>query len=70
MVGDTQGLFDTENADSGSVKELLEDGQYFETAAISGLENAPPADVAEVTTRQVAEDGVPKEYLEEDEPPR
>jgi len=68
--GDTQGLFDTEDADSESVKELLEDGQYFEAAAISGIENAPPADVAEVRTRQFAEDDVPEEYLEQDEPPR
>ncbi len=68
--GDTQGLSDTEDADSESVKELLEDGQYFEAAAISGIENAPPADAAEVTTRQVAEDDVPEEYLEQDEPPK
>lgn len=68
--GDTQGLFDTEDADSESVKELLEDGQYYEAAAISGIENAPPADVAEVRTRQVAEDDVPEEYLEQDDPPR
>jgi hypothetical protein len=68
--GDTQGLFDTEDTDSESVKELLEDGQYFEAAAISGVGGAPRPDVAEVTTRQFAEDDVPEEYLDEDEPPR
>lgn len=68
--GDTQGLFDTPEVDSESVKELLEDGQYFEAAAISGIENAPLADVTEVKTRQVAEDDVPEEYLEQDDPPR
>lgn len=68
--GDTQGLFDTEDTDSESVQELLEEGQYFEAAAIDGVENAPPADIAEVTTRQVPEDDVPAEYLEQDEPPR
>lgn len=68
--GDTQGLFDTEDSDSESVQELLEDGQYFEAEAIRGIENAPPADLAEVTTRQFAEDDVPEEYLERDEPPR
>lgn len=68
--GDTQGLFDTQDADSESVKELLEEGQYFEATAVSGVEDARPADVAEVTTRQFAEDDVPEEYLDQDEPPR
>jgi hypothetical protein len=66
--GDTQGLFDAEDTNSESVKELLEEGQYFEASVMSGIENAPPADASEVTTRQVAEDDVPAEYLEEDEP--
>jgi hypothetical protein len=61
-------LSDAEDANSESVKELLEEGQYFEASVMSGIENAPPADAAEVTTRQVAEDDVPAEYLEEDEP--
>jgi hypothetical protein len=68
--GDTQGLSDAEDANSESVKELLEEGQYFEASVMSGIENAPPADAAEVTTRQFAEDDVPAEYLEEDEPLR
>jgi hypothetical protein len=68
--GDTQGLFDTDDADSETVEELLEDGQYFEAEAIRAIENVPPADIAEVRTRQFAEDDVPAEYLERDEPPR
>jgi hypothetical protein len=62
--GDTQGLSTAEMADSESVAELAEEGQYFEAAAISGIENAPTADVSEVRTRQVSEDDVPLEYLE------
>jgi hypothetical protein len=70
--GDTQGLSGVEEATSESVKELVEEGQYFEAAVVSGIENAPNADVSEVRTSQVAEDDVPLEYLETnvDEPPR
>jgi hypothetical protein len=60
--GDTQGLSDVAEADSESVEELLEEGQSFEAEAISGVENAPDADVSEVHTRQVPEDDVPTEY--------
>lgn len=70
QAGDTQGLSDTEGMSSESVTELLEEGQYFEASVISGIENAPPADVAEVKTREVLEDDVPGEYIEDDEPPK
>lgn len=59
--GDLQGL------DSERVEELMEEGQAFEAAAVSGIEDAPDADVAEVTTRQFPEDDVPEEYLERDQ---
>jgi hypothetical protein len=62
--GDTQGLTGSAEADSETVEELLEEGQYFEAEAVSGVENAPDADVQEVRTRQVPEDDVPTEYLE------
>ena len=64
--GDTQGLSDVAGADSESVRELAEEGQYFEAAVISGIENVPD-DVAEVTTTEVPEDDVPLEYLERDQ---
>lgn len=63
--GDTQGLSDVAEADSESVQELVEEGQFFEAEVISGIENAPDADVSEVHTRQVSEDDVPSEYLDE-----
>ncbi|MGH9665020.1 MAG: hypothetical protein ACRD9L_11405 [Bryobacteraceae bacterium] len=53
-------------ADSQSVEELAEDGQAFEAEAIDGVENAADPDVAEVTTKEVPEDDVPPEYLEND----
>ena len=64
--GDTEGLSRTELADSESVEELLEEGQAFEAGIISGVENAPDADKGGVRTRQVPEDDVPQEYLDED----
>jgi hypothetical protein len=39
-----QGLSDVSDADSESVRDLAEEGQYFEASVVSGVENAPPAD--------------------------
>lgn len=61
--GDTQGLSDDEDEDSESVRELVEEGQAYEASVIDGIENAPPADVAPVKTREVPEDDVPDEYI-------
>jgi hypothetical protein len=65
--GDTQGLSDVAGAGTESVEELVEEGQYFEADVISGVEDAPDPDVAEVHTKQVPEDDVPAEYLERDQ---
>ena len=64
--GDTQGLSNVPEAGSQSVEELVEEGQSFEAEVISGVEDAPDADVAEVHTKQVPEDDVPAEYLGRD----
>ena len=64
--GDTQGLSDLAGAGPESVEELLEEGQAFEAEAIQGVEDAPDPDVAEVHTKQVREDDVPDEYLNQD----
>jgi hypothetical protein len=64
--GDTEGLSGAALADSESVEELVEEGQAFEAGIISGVENAPDADKGGVRTRQVPEDDVPQEYLDED----
>ena len=66
--GDTQGLSDVAEASSESVKELTEEGQFFEAEIVDAIENAPDADVAEVRTRQVREDDIPPEYLDAGEP--
>ena len=64
--GDTEGLSREELADSESVEELVEEGQAFEAGIISGVENAPDADRGGIRTREVPEDDVPQEYLDED----
>jgi len=65
--GDTQGLSRRSYDDSESVEELMEEGQYMEAEAVSGVENAPDADQGEVRTREVLEDDVPEEYTDRDE---
>jgi hypothetical protein len=64
--GDDQGLSKAESADSESVEELVDEGQDYEAEAISGVENAPDPDQAEVTTKEVPEDDVPPEYRNQD----
>lgn len=64
--GDLQGLSRAEEADSESVGELLEEGNAFEAGVVTGVEDAEEEDVKEVRTRQVPEDDVPGEYLDED----
>jgi hypothetical protein len=62
--GDVQGLSESENVDSESVSELVEEGQDYEAEVVSGVENAPDADQGEVKTHEVPEDDVPPEYRE------
>jgi len=65
-AGDLQGLSDVADADSESVEELIEEGQYYEAAVVSGVEDAPDADEGPVKTREVPEDDVPSEYTDQD----
>lgn len=65
--GDIQQLPDAAEADSESVEELVEEGNAFEADAIQGVEEAGDADASEVTTRQVPEDDVPAEYLDDED---
>ncbi|MGA3213597.1 MAG: hypothetical protein ABSD20_20020 [Terriglobales bacterium] len=63
--GDTQGLPDAADVDSESLEELAEEGQAFEAGIVSGVEEAGGNDPHEVTTKEVPEDDVPQEYLDE-----
>ncbi len=50
--GDVEGLDEEPEADSESVEDLVESGQYYEAEVVEGVEDAPPADEAEVTTHE------------------
>ena len=65
--GDTQELSDVAESDSESVEELAEEGNAVEAAAIEGVENARSPDESEVRTREVPEDDVPAEYLNDND---
>ncbi len=66
QAGDDQGLSDSAEVDSESVKELVDEGQSFEANVVESVEDAPEPNVAEVRTRQFPEDDVPLEYLDQD----
>lgn len=65
QASDLQGLSEIEEGDFESIAELAAEGQAFEAEVLDGVENAPDPDVAQVTTREVPEDDVPLEYLED-----
>jgi len=44
----------------------MEEGKAFEAEVVQGVENAEAPDISEVTTREVPEDDVPAEYLNND----
>jgi len=48
--GDIEGLSTLASMDSESVAELVEEGQDLEAETVSGVENAPDPDEAEVRT--------------------
>ena len=52
--GDLQQIPDSALADSESVEELIEEGNAYEAGILSGVENAPDPDVAEVRTREAS----------------
>ena len=65
LAGDTQQLTNVADVASESVEELVEEGNAFEANAVQGVEDAQDPDVSEVRTRQVPEDDVPAEYLDD-----
>jgi hypothetical protein len=66
QAGDIMGLSRIELAGPESVEELVEEGQAFEAGVLSGVENAPEPERGPIRTREVPEDDVPQEYLDED----
>jgi hypothetical protein len=68
-TGDAEGLSDSAESSSQSVAELLDEGQSFEASVLNGIENARNADDGPIRTREVRQDDVPAEYLDDEEPP-
>jgi hypothetical protein len=58
--GDLQGI------DAGDTAHLLEEGQSFEASLIEGIEDAASADNGPLKPREVPEDDVPAEYLDDE----
>lgn len=64
--GDLQGLSGQEEAESESVRELIEEGQFYEASVVDGVENAPSADDGPLRVHQRPEDDLPPEYADQD----
>lgn len=62
--GDIQQLSDVADADSESVEELVEEGNSLEAEAILGVESDRPPGAG--TRRELSEDDIPEEYLDDD----
>ena len=65
--GDEEALSDVPEAESESVEELADEGQAFEAEVVDGVENAPPADEAELTIHERME--TPNENVPDEEKP-
>lgn len=66
QAGDLQGLPGSEGSENESVRELVEEGQYFEASVVDGVENAPMADDGPVRVHRRSEDDLPPEYTDQD----
>lgn len=64
--GDLQGLPATEEAENESVRELVEEGQFYEASVVDGVENAPEADEGPVRIHRRTEDDLRPEYADRD----
>jgi hypothetical protein len=64
--GDLQGLPGIEDVDNESVRELIEEGQFYEASIVDAVENAPPAEAGPLRMRERPEDDLPPEYTDRD----
>jgi hypothetical protein len=68
--GDLQGLSGEEDVDNESVRELVEEGQFYEASIVDAVENAPPADAGPLRPRKRREDDLPPEYEPDPDEPK
>ena len=64
--GDLQGLSGREESENESVRELTEEGQFYEASIVDGVENAPSPDAGPLRPRRRSEDDLPPEYTDRD----
>jgi hypothetical protein len=64
--GDLQGLPGSQAMSDESVRELIEEGQFFEASVVDGVENAPLPDEGEVRVHERREDDLRPEYEDRD----
>ena len=64
--GDIQGLPGREDVENESVRELQEEGQFFEASVVDGVENRAFAEEGEVRVNHRPEDDLPPEYTDQD----
>ncbi len=64
--GDLQGLPGREDVENESVRELIEEGQFYEASVVDAVENAPPADEGPLRPHERREDDLPPEYTDQD----
>jgi hypothetical protein len=62
---DLEGLSGQENVDNESVRELAEEGQYYEASLVDSIENPPPGE-APLRPRRRREDDLAREHPEPD----
>lgn len=68
--GDIQGLPGREDVENEGVRELQEEGQFFEASVVDGVENTAFAEEGEVRVHKRPEDDLRPEYTDQapDEP--
>jgi len=64
--GDLQGLPGREESENESVRELVEEGQFYEASVVDSVENAPSADEGPLRTHTRPEDDLRPEYTDQD----
>jgi hypothetical protein len=70
QAGDLQGLSGEEDVQNESVRELVEEGQFFEASVVEAVENAPPPEAGPLKPHKIREDDIPPEYLPDPDEPK
>jgi hypothetical protein len=69
QAGDLQGLSGEEDVQNESVRELVEEGQYYEASIVDAVENAPPPEAGPLRPHG-REPAMPPEYEPDPDEPK